>query len=62
MNLPLFYINDVMAGQAEIMLDEDTSKHVVNVLRMKKGEQLYLTNGNGVVLLTTISDDQKGGG
>jgi 16S rRNA (uracil1498-N3)-methyltransferase len=59
MNLPLFYINDVMAGQAEIMLDEDTSKHVVNVLRMKKGEQLHLTNGKGFLLLTTIIDDHK---
>jgi 16S rRNA (uracil1498-N3)-methyltransferase len=59
MNLPLFYINDAMAGQADITLDEDTSKHVVNVLRMKKGEQLYLTNGKGFLLLTTISDDHK---
>jgi len=59
MNLPLFYINDVMAGQAEITLDEDTSKHVVNVLRMKKGEQLHLTNGKGFLLLTTITDDHK---
>jgi 16S rRNA (uracil1498-N3)-methyltransferase len=59
MNLPLFYINDAMAGQAEITLDEDTSKHVVNVLRMKKGEQLHLTNGKGFLLLTTIIDDHK---
>jgi 16S rRNA (uracil1498-N3)-methyltransferase len=59
MNLPLFYIADVMAGQAEIALDEDTSKHVVNVLRMKKGEQLHLTNGKGFLLLTTITDDHK---
>ncbi|WP_207512289.1 RsmE family RNA methyltransferase [Longitalea luteola] len=59
MNLPLFYISDVAAGQPEIELDEDTSKHVVNVLRMKKGEQLHLTNGKGFLLLTSIIDDHK---
>jgi 16S rRNA (uracil1498-N3)-methyltransferase len=59
MNLPLFYISDEVAGKPEIELDEDTSKHVVNVLRMKKGEQLHLTNGKGFLLLTSITDDHK---
>jgi 16S rRNA (uracil1498-N3)-methyltransferase len=59
MNLPLFYITDVLAGQPQITLDEDTSKHVVNVLRMKMGDQLYLTNGKGFLLLTAIIDDHK---
>jgi 16S rRNA (uracil1498-N3)-methyltransferase len=59
MNLPLFYIPDVVAGQPEIELDEDTSKHVVNVLRMKKGEQLHLTDGKGFLLLTSVIDDHK---
>lgn len=59
MNLPLFYISDVAAGVPEIELDEDTSKHVINVLRMKKGEQLHVTNGKGTLLLTSIIDDHK---
>jgi len=59
MNLPLFYISDVVAGKPEIALDEDTSKHVVNVLRMKKGEQLHITDGKGFLLLTSIIDDHK---
>jgi len=59
MNLPLFYVSDVAAGQPTIVLDEDTSKHVVNVLRMKKGEQLHITNGKGFLLLTEITDDHK---
>jgi 16S rRNA (uracil1498-N3)-methyltransferase len=59
MNLPLFYIPDVVTQQKEIELDEDTSKHVVNVLRMKKGEQLQLTDGKGSLLLTSIIDDHK---
>jgi len=59
MNLPLFYIPDIVAGKPEIELDEDTSKHVVNVLRMKKGEQLHLSDGKGFLLLTSIADDHK---
>ena len=59
MNLPLFYIPVIAMGQQEIELDEDTSKHVVNVLRMKKGEQLHLTDGKGFLLLTSIIDDHK---
>jgi 16S rRNA (uracil1498-N3)-methyltransferase len=59
MNLPLFYISDIIAGQKEIELDEDTSKHVVNVLRKKNGDQLHLTDGKGFLLLTAIADDHK---
>jgi 16S rRNA (uracil1498-N3)-methyltransferase len=59
MSLPLFYITDMLAGQPELTLDEDTSKHIVGVLRMKKGEQLHLTNGKGFLLLTAIVDDHK---
>jgi 16S rRNA (uracil1498-N3)-methyltransferase len=59
MNLPLFYISDIIAAQKEMELDEDTSKHVVNVLRKKKGDQLHLTDGKGFLLLTAITDDHK---
>lgn len=59
MNLPFFYIPDIVAKQQEIELDEDTSKHIVSVLRMKKGEQLYMTDGRGFLLLTAITDDHK---
>jgi len=59
MNLPRFYITDMLAGQPEITLDEDTSKHVVGVLRMKHGDQLHLTNGKGFLLTASIIDDHK---
>jgi 16S rRNA (uracil1498-N3)-methyltransferase len=59
MNLPLFYIADAIAGQSTFTLDEDTSKHVVNVLRKKKGEKLQLTNGQGYLWLTEITNDHK---
>lgn len=58
MALPFFYISDYN-GEQQLVLDEDTSKHIVQVLRMKGGEQLNLTDGNGNLLLCEISDAQK---
>lgn len=57
--LPFFYIADHNAGQKEVILDEDTSRHVVQVLRMKKGEMLNLTDGKGNLISTEIVDDHK---
>ena len=59
MNLPFFYINSYSDGQPFITLDEDTSRHIVQVLRMKRGEQLHLTDGAGHLLLAEITDDHK---
>jgi 16S rRNA (uracil1498-N3)-methyltransferase len=57
--LPFFYIEDYDAAQGEITLDEDTSKHVLQVLRMKKGEMLNLTDGKGNLLTAEIFDNHK---
>ena len=59
MDLPFFYISNYNASQKEIVLDEDTSKHVVQVLRMKAGEQLNLTDGKGNLLTCEIANDSK---
>ena len=59
MALPFFYISAYSDGQQLITLDEDTSRHIVQVLRMKLGEQLHLTDGLGHLLLAEISDDHK---
>lgn len=59
MTLPFFYINEYEASEKQIVLDEDTSKHVVQVLRMKKGEKVNLTDGKGNILTTEIIDDHK---
>jgi Uncharacterized protein conserved in bacteria len=45
---PFFYIAEYDASQKQIVLDEDTSKHIVQVLRMKKGERLNLTDGKEI--------------
>ena len=59
MNLPIFFTN-IIAPQNEIItLEEDTSRHVAQVLRMKTGEQLQLTDGSGNLLTTAIVSEHK---
>ena len=59
MALPFFYITEFDPSKKEIVLDEDTSKHIVQVLRMKEGEQLNLTDGKGDLIMTEITDAHK---
>ncbi|QNA43789.1 RsmE family RNA methyltransferase [Lacibacter sediminis] len=59
MALPFFYIETFDATQQLITLNEETSKHVVQVLRMQVGEQLNLTDGKGSMLTAAISDAHK---
>ncbi|MBV9960785.1 MAG: 16S rRNA (uracil(1498)-N(3))-methyltransferase [Parafilimonas sp.] len=57
MNLPYFYEENIQ--QPTYILSEETSKHCVQVLRMKEGEQLQLTNGKGNLFTATIIDPNK---
>lgn len=54
MNLSLFYAADLQSGNKDFELDEDTARHVVQVLRMKVGDNLLLTNGKGLKALAQI--------
>ena len=59
MALPFFYKEDLIASSADVVLDEVTSKHVVQVLRMQNGEKLQLTNGNGDLFTAEINDNNR---
>jgi 16S rRNA (uracil1498-N3)-methyltransferase len=59
MALPFFYKKDINLTTTDVILDEATSKHIVQVLRMKNGEQLQLTNGKGVLFTCEIKDDNR---
>ena len=59
MALPFFYISNYDGTQKKIGLDEETSKHIVQVLRMKLGEQLNLTDGKGILLTCVITTENK---
>jgi 16S rRNA (uracil1498-N3)-methyltransferase len=56
---PYFYIPSYDEDQTEIILDEETSRHIVQVLRMDVGERLQLTDGKGSLLEAVIRDAHK---
>ena len=47
MQLPYFYQQHISPTNNQLVLTEESSKHCVQVLRMKEGEQLQLTDGLG---------------
>ena len=59
MQLPFFYIDHAAFLYDVIVLDENNSKHIVQVLRMKEGEQLRLTDGLGRIYTADIVDAHK---
>ena len=59
MALAQFFHDALLKKGDELGLDEDTARHVVQVLRMGKGEQLQLTDGKGHVATVSIVLPEK---
>jgi 16S rRNA (uracil1498-N3)-methyltransferase len=59
MSLPYFFIDYIGPHSTELVLDEETSKHIVQVLRMQKGKKIRLTDGKGRAVETEIVDAHK---
>lgn len=57
MDLPLFFIDHPASDM--VTLNEETSRHIVQVLRMEPLEKLQLTDGAGNLLTAEILDDHK---
>ena len=60
MSLPFFFETEIPQLHSHFTLSEETSKHCIQVLRMKAGGYLQLTNGLGVLYKAGIvSEDKK---
>jgi 16S rRNA (uracil1498-N3)-methyltransferase len=59
MILPYFFVSSLEKDPVEIDLDEDNSRHIVQVLRMAVGQSLRLTDGKGTLLTATIAAAHK---
>ncbi len=60
MALPYFYEPNLSPNSTSFTLSEETSKHCIQVLRMKTGEQMHLTDGKGhLVTASILSADKK---
>lgn len=53
MQLPFFFEQN-FPDSDNFVLGEDSSRHIVQVLRMKESEQLQITNGHGEVLNASV--------
>jgi 16S rRNA (uracil1498-N3)-methyltransferase len=58
MPLPFFFEENLPASN-QFILTEESSKHIVQVLRMKEGDHLLITNGNGYTLTAKIVSAHK---
>jgi 16S rRNA (uracil1498-N3)-methyltransferase len=59
MALPFFYSSSLNPLDTEMVLDEDNSRHAVQVLRLAAGGSLLLTDGKGTLVTAVIIDDHK---
>lgn len=54
-----FFTETINGAGAEITLDEENSKHIVQVLRMKEEDRMFLTDGSGTSAIAEITDAHK---
>ena len=59
MALPNFYEPNIAPSDVSFTLSEETGKHCIQVLRMKKSEPLQLTDGKGNAFVASIISDNK---
>ena len=59
MALPFFYVEDILPSTLSVVLNEETSRHIVQVLRMQNSEQLQLTDGKGNLFVAEIIDNNR---
>ena len=59
MALPFFYIGSVSNVDNIIVLNEENSRHIVQVLRMGEGRQINITDGLGTICTAEILEAHK---
>ena len=59
MQLPYFYEPAITSANAILILSEETSRHCIQVLRMKENDRLQLINGKGTLCTAVIIKADK---
>jgi len=59
MALPYFFHPDLPLPGASVTLGEESSRHIISVLRMQSGDPLQLTDGHGKCAVATIIGDHR---
>lgn len=59
MSLPYFFVEHLAPKAQNLILNEEQSKHLVQVLRKQKEEEILLTDGKGSKAHSLIVDDHR---
>lgn len=59
MSIPFFFAENISSEDSTIVLDEESSRHIVQVLRMTPGERIRLTDGKGNLADGEIADAHR---
>lgn len=59
MSIPIFFSATIDEQADFIELSDETSKHIIQVLRKKKGDFIQLTNGKGLLVDAEITEANK---
>ena len=59
MALPFFYTESVSSINNIIVINEENSRHIVQVLRMAEGRQINITDGLGIICTAEILEAHK---
>jgi 16S rRNA (uracil1498-N3)-methyltransferase len=59
MSIPYFYEPSILSGQTSFTLNEISSKHCVQVLRMQENQRVDITNGLGYLFEAVIANAHK---
>ncbi len=59
MSIPYFYEPNILSSQTSFTLNEISSKHCVQVLRMQENQRVDITNGLGYLFEATILNAHK---
>jgi 16S rRNA (uracil1498-N3)-methyltransferase len=59
MSIPIFFTELTAIPGAEFELDEVNSRHAIQVLRMKAGDELRVTDGKGAMMRTRVVEAHK---
>lgn len=59
MELPFFFYDGAIAADNTVQPAPETARHMIQVLRMKTGDRLWLTNGAGLRAMCSIQEVLK---
>jgi len=59
--MQLFYSADISPETTQFTFDKTESRHIIRVLRKKEGDQIFISNGKGILLKSeiTVANDKK---